>query len=294
MRPRNAGIRLAELVDIRLGLKRPLDGRADPRERHRSGGRALWAGVGRALGLRRVSRVRGTSEPGDEAADSPSRVGVAQGLNLAPELHTIGLGFAPPADQVGDIWGQHPRRRPPLESSAAGRRVSPEVGVDRRAADAQPARNGGQRHPLRLERVHSLIDRDPAGVLGGPCGFLPQLRRLGALAPSPVHGHDGERTIGLGERHRRAGRGGMERRSAVEQQGFQGLAEVMDQLGWRTPWRCGTGHPPPRPLGCLWPRYRSPTGEAETSRKATPTPFLRKPLLTMKLSTANCGPSSLL
>jgi hypothetical protein len=65
---------------------------------------------------------------------------------------------------------------------------------------------------------------------GRPCGVLPQLRRLGALAPSPVHEHDGERTIGLGERHRRADRCRLECRSTVDQQGFQGLAEILDQM----------------------------------------------------------------
>jgi hypothetical protein len=111
-----------------------------------------------------VSRVRSTSELGDEAAHGPGGVPVAQGLNLAPELHAIGLGFAPAADHIGEVRAQYPGGWPPLEPSGAGRRLSPKVGVDGRAADAQPARDGGKGDPLDPERVHGFIDRDPASV----------------------------------------------------------------------------------------------------------------------------------
>jgi len=132
---------------------------------------------------------------------------------LAPTL-------APAADHVGDVRGEQPGGWPPLESSRAGRCVSPEVVIDGRAADAQLARDGGQRHPLRPECTHGLIDGDPDGMPGRPCGPLPRLRGLGAPASSPVHGRDGDRARGRRERHRRADRGGLERRSVVDQEGF--------------------------------------------------------------------------
>jgi hypothetical protein len=77
--------------------------------------------------------------------------------------------------------------------------------------------------------VHGFIDGDPAGVPGRPCGPLP-LRRLGAPAPSLVHGHDRDMTIDRGERHRHTYRGRLERRPVVQQEGFQRLAEVVDEM----------------------------------------------------------------
>ena len=68
------------------------------------------------------------------------------GPEAAPELPTMGLGGASGVDQVGERRGQHPRGWRPLQPSGAGWRVTPEVGVDGRATDAQLA-HGGQRHP---------------------------------------------------------------------------------------------------------------------------------------------------
>jgi hypothetical protein len=227
--PRDTGCHLAALVQIGLRLSGPLDGRAHHDACHRPGRRPLRAGIGRALGLRGLSHVGGPSQPGEEAAHGPSGVRGAEGLHLTPELDAIGVALAPAVNQVGEIRRQHPRGWPPLELSRAGRGLSPEVGVDGRAAHAQPARDGGQRHPLRPERVHGFIDGDPAGVPGRPCGPLPR-RRLRVPAPSPVPGCAGDRARGRHARQRRADRCRLEHRSVVDQDGFQGLAEVMDEM----------------------------------------------------------------
>jgi hypothetical protein len=155
-------------------------------------------------------------------------MGVAQGLNLTPELPTIGLGVAPAADQIGNIWGQHPGGWRPLQPSGAGWRVAAEVGVDGRAADAQLPGHGGDGRPPRPERPHGLIDRDPAGVPGRPlglgrCGF-------GTPAPALIPGCDGHHARGRRERHRRPDRSGLQRRSVIEQEGFQDLTEVLDEV----------------------------------------------------------------
>jgi hypothetical protein len=63
---------------------------------------------------------------------------------------------------------------------------------------------------------------------GRPLGLL--RRGLGALAPSPVHRYDRDKTIGRGERHCCADCGSLECRSTVDQVGFQGLAEVLDEM----------------------------------------------------------------
>jgi hypothetical protein len=64
MCPRDTGIHLAELVQIRLRISGPLGRRTHHDERHHTGGRPLRAGVGRALGLQGVSRLGGASQPG--------------------------------------------------------------------------------------------------------------------------------------------------------------------------------------------------------------------------------------
>ena len=153
---------------------------------------------------------------------------VAERLNLTPELPTIRAALPPAADQVGDVGGQHPGGWRPLQPSGAGRRVAAQVGVDGRAADPQLPGHGGDGRPLRMEPVEGLIDRDPAGVPGRPLGR--RRRGLGAPAPSPVHGRDGHRASGRRERHGRPDRGGLQRRSVVEQEGFQDLTEVLDEM----------------------------------------------------------------
>jgi hypothetical protein len=102
-------------------------------------------------------------QPGDEAAHGPGGVGVAEGLNLAPELNAVRVrpALVPAADQVWNVGRQHLRRWSPLGRFRAGRCVAPQVDIDRRASDAQLPGDGGHREPLRLERVHGLIERDP-------------------------------------------------------------------------------------------------------------------------------------
>ena len=65
---------------------------------------------------------------------------------------------------------------------------------------------------------------------GRPRGLCPLLRGLGAPAPPLVHGRDGYRARRRRERHRRTYRGRLERRSVVDQEGFQRLAEVLDEM----------------------------------------------------------------
>ena len=125
---------------------------------------------------------------------------------------------------------QHPGGWPPLQPSRAGRRVPAQVGRDGRAADAQLPGHGGDGSPLRPERLHSLIDSDPAGVTGRLCRLLPQRRRFGVPAPAPVHGCDRDRARRRRERYRPADGGVLERRSSVDKEGFQGLAEVLDEV----------------------------------------------------------------
>ena len=74
---------------------------------------------------------------------------------------------------------------------------------------AHPARDAGDRRPLRLERVHGFIDGDLAGMPG-------RRRGLGAPTPSPVHGRDGDRALSWGQHYRRADRGHLERRPVVQ------------------------------------------------------------------------------
>ena len=81
-----------------------------------------------------------------------------------------------------------------------------------------------------MERVHGLIDRDPAGVPGRPLGLLRLLRVWGSGAVPRYIGRDGHRARGRRERLRRAHGGRLERRAVVEQEGFQGLAEVVDEM----------------------------------------------------------------
>ena len=101
----------------------------------------------------------------------------------------MGLGVAPAADQVGERRGQHPRGWRPLQPSGAGWRVTPEVGVDGRATDAQLANTGVSGTPA--PGVHRLIDGDPVDVPGRPVWCPPAAPQAGALAPASVHGHDG-------------------------------------------------------------------------------------------------------
>ncbi len=75
-----------------------------------------------------------------------------------------------------------------------------------------------------MKRLQRLIE----DLLGRPLG----LRRggLGASTPSPVHGPDGSRASGRGQRQRRADRCHLQRRSMVAQEGFHGLAEILDEV----------------------------------------------------------------
>jgi hypothetical protein len=79
-----------------------------------------------------------------------------------------------------------------------------------------------------MKRVQRLIDRAPGGVRGQPFGL--GRGGLGAPTPSPVHGPDGSRANGRGECPCRADRCRLERRSVVDQKGFQGLSEVVDEV----------------------------------------------------------------
>jgi hypothetical protein len=159
-------------------------------------------------------------------------MGVAERLNLPPELPTIRAALPPAPDQVGNVRGQYPGGWPPLQPSGAGRRVSPEVGIHGWAADIQLPGHSGDGSPMRPECTYGLIDGDPAGVPRRPCGILPQLHRLGAPAPAPapVQGCDRDRARRRHERHCRTYRGRLKRRPAVQQEGFQRLAEVLDEV----------------------------------------------------------------
>jgi hypothetical protein len=82
--------------------------------------------------------------------------------------------------------------------------------------------------PPRPERLHGRIAGAPAVVPGWPLG----LGRCGyrAPAPAPVHRGDGCHARGRGARQGRPDRGGLERRSVVEQDGCQDLTEVLDAM----------------------------------------------------------------
>jgi hypothetical protein len=79
-----------------------------------------------------------------------------------------------------------------------------------------------------MEHVQGLIDRDPAGVPGRPLGRL--RNRLGMPAPAPVHGRDGHHARGRRASHHRAERGSLEHRPVGQQERFQRLAEVLDEV----------------------------------------------------------------
>jgi hypothetical protein len=77
------------------------------------------------------------------------------------------------------------RCRPPARAQRVSLRLEPEVGIDGRAADAQPPGDGSHWDPRRMERVQSFINRDSSSVPGRPLGWM--LHGLGALAPSLIH-----------------------------------------------------------------------------------------------------------
>jgi hypothetical protein len=75
---------------------------------------------------------------------------------------------------------------------------------------------------------YGLINGDPAGVPGRPLGL--QRCGFGAPAASLMHRCVGHQASGWRERHGRPDRGGLERWSVIDQEGFQGLAEVLDEM----------------------------------------------------------------
>jgi hypothetical protein len=75
------------------------------------------------------------------------------------KLPAIADALSPAADQVGHIRTQHLPR--PLGAARSGRRVPPQVGEDRRAADAQLPRDGGHWGALCMERVQRVINGGP-------------------------------------------------------------------------------------------------------------------------------------
>jgi hypothetical protein len=176
-----------------------------------------------------MSCVGGASQPRDDAADRPGGVGVAERLQLPPALPAVGSTLPPAADQVGDGRRPYPGGGSPLQPSRAGRRVSTPVGLHGWPTDTPLPGHEGDGCPRRPERPPGVIDGAPAGVPGRPCGTLPRLHGRGALASAPVHGRDGHGTRERRARHRRADRRRPERRPVVDQEGLQGLAEVLHQ-----------------------------------------------------------------
>jgi hypothetical protein len=191
MRLCDACIHLAELVQIRLCISRPLSCRAHHGERHRAGGGSLRAGIGRGLGLRGLACFGGTPQARDEAGDSLGRVGIALRLNLAPELHGVGAAFPPAADQV---WHVRPQHLPgPLGAARSGERGMPQIGIDRGTADAELPSNRGDQGPLGIQRVDRLVAREPRGMTTLLLRLSLRLVSLGTLALPAIHRRDGDR-----------------------------------------------------------------------------------------------------
>jgi hypothetical protein len=61
------------------------------------------ARIYQALRLWYSPNIASASQPGDEARNGPGGLGVAQRLNLAPELEAVGPALLRAADQVGHI-----------------------------------------------------------------------------------------------------------------------------------------------------------------------------------------------
>src|SRR5262245_23596968 len=89
-------------------------------------------------------------------------MGVALGLNLAPQLHAVRHALAPAAEEVRHVRSEHLAR--PLRMARWRGRGPPEVGIDGGTAHAKPLRDRGDRGALRTQDVDGLIARHPRGM----------------------------------------------------------------------------------------------------------------------------------
>jgi len=71
--------------------------------------------------------------------------------------------------------------------------MSPQVGIDGRAADAEGAGNGCDGRALGVLSVDRLVGRDSRGVVALARSLCPLLSRRGVLAPPLIHPRDGQR-----------------------------------------------------------------------------------------------------
>jgi hypothetical protein len=228
IRLRDHWVRLGQLVNIQLRILRPLGFGAHPGEGDRTGRRALRAGIGRGLGLRRPARGARLPQPCDEARDGPCGVGIAEGACLAPELHTVRAPLPPALDQIRHIRPHHLAR--PLRTAGTRRPGSAQVRIDGGTAEPKLRGNRRDRRPLGAEGVNGLVARDSGGVSVLLCCLLPLLPGLGAPVAPPVYGRGGHRAGDLRECLRRTHRGGLESRALIMQKGLDRLPQVFDQM----------------------------------------------------------------
>jgi hypothetical protein len=97
---RHGGVALAEVLDIPLGVLRPLRGGAPPGKRDGPGRRPLWARGRGGLRLGGPSGLARPPQPGDQTGHSAGGVSLALRPQLAPALPAVRAALPPALDYV--------------------------------------------------------------------------------------------------------------------------------------------------------------------------------------------------
>src|SRR5262249_43178483 len=130
------------------------------------------------------SRFTRPPQPGEKTCDSPGGVAIAQRPPLAPERHAVRAPLPPALDHVRRIGPQDLAR--PLRAAGTRGPGTPQIRIDRGAADAELLRNGGNRGALGVQGMDGLVGGDPDGVPLLLLRLSPLLLDVRALALAPI------------------------------------------------------------------------------------------------------------
>jgi hypothetical protein len=176
----------------------------------------------------RLADFGGPPQACNETADGPGGMSIALCLKLTPELPAVGDAPAPAADQVGPRRPQHLPR--PLRAARRGGRATPQIGIDGGTTDAELPSDRGDANPLGRQRVDRLLDRDLRGMTTLLRRLLQLLAGVGTLTLPAIHRRDRHRGCRGGEGLDHAHGHCLQHGSLGDQEGFNGLAEVADEM----------------------------------------------------------------